>query len=426
MRARRMINSAQEAVVGHIVETGAALLIGPMGSGKTLTALTAIDECLRGHNKRFLIVAPKKVCEQVWAQEAEKWGLSRLNVAICTGPPEARVAGLSSSANVCVINFENLAWLFSDPAQYARFDGLCIDEVTKLKAGGKAFKSIRRHIQRFSTRVAMSGTPVSEDFTGLFYQAMLVDDGAAYGRNKQDWLEKYFRTTDYRGYQHELVSADALLEPFKHNIVTLPSYSAELPAIREHVITVPDCCTREYEHLRRHMSVSGVTAANAAVLTNKLQQAAGGFLYDDDGGTQQIHNHKLKWLAGSTLGTPAVVVYQYAEELARLKALLPGAHEIKDVEEWRAGGGVLLIHPKSAGHGLDLTAAAVMVFMSPIWSRDLTRQTIARIWRRGQRKACEVYTLVGAGTIEEQIVARERGKAAYHAVLLSALRDFRA
>jgi hypothetical protein len=267
----------------------------------------------------------------------------------------------------------------------------------------------------------MTGTPVEEDFTGLFYQAMLVDDGAAYGKNKAAWLEKFFTQVDYMGYQHSLISADKLLAPFQANIISLPSYSAELPTLTETIVLIPDCRSTEYDGLRRTMATGDVSAANAAVLTNKLQQAACGFLYSDTGETLYIHQHKIEWLIAQSRPAWRVIVYQYTEELNRLTAAFPDAYVIDQLDAWRLNGGDLLIHPRSAGHGLDLTAANTLVFMSPVWSRDLTRQTIARVWRRGQDDDCSVSVLTGANTIEEDIVTREQGKASYHALLLANL-----
>ena len=438
-----MLNEKQLDAVTHIYEQGETYLVGPMGCGKTLTALTAIDELIRdNHVIRALVVAPRRVCEQVWLQEINKWGLHRLNAAIATGTPDNRVRALTGSANVVCINFENLAWLFSKPDLFAGFDMLVVDEATKIKAGGKAFKSLRRHLKQFNTRLAMSGTPVSEDFGGLFYQAMIVDDGKAYGKNKQNWLERYFTPTDYMRYNWEVVMPVDLLAPFQHCMVTLPSYSDELPALVERTILLGGCRTPEYDGLARDMIVDNVTAANAAVLTSKLQQAACGFLYDDDGATVQIHHKKSEWLTAQLAGNPkagnpkagnpkagnpkagnrTVIVYQYKEELARLKKLFPDCFEIKDIAAFkRSKSGLLVMHPRSAGHGISLVEASTMIFMGPVWSRDLTRQTIARCYRRGQTSTTTVYTLTGAGTIEESMIDREAGKAVHHTALLAAL-----
>jgi len=438
-----MINEKQLAAVTHIYEQGETYLVGPMGCGKTLTALTAMDELLKdGHVHRVLVIAPRKVCEQVWMQEVNKWGLHRLNVAIATGTPDNRERALTGSANVVCINFENLAWLFSKTnlkagnlkagnlkagslkagSLFSGFDMLVVDEATKMKAGGKAFKSLRRHLSQFNTRLAMSGTPVSEDFGGLFYQAMIVDDGKAYGKNRQQWLERYFTPTDYMRYSWEVVTAADLLAPFKHCMVTLPSYSDELPALIERTVLLGGCRTPEYDGLARDMIVNNVTAANAAVLTSKLQQAACGFLYDDDGETVPVHCKKSEWLAARLWDSKTVIVYQYKEELARLKTLFPNCFEIKDIAAFkRSAAGLLVMHPRSAGHGISLVEASTMIFMGPVWSRDLTRQTIARCWRRGQTSTTTVYTLAGAGTIEESMIDREAGKAVHHAALLAAL-----
>jgi hypothetical protein len=281
---------------------------------------------------------------------------------------------------------------------------------------------------------------------------MIVDDGKAYGKNKQHWLDRYFSPTDYMRYQWEVRSAEDLLMPFQHCLVTLPSYAAELPALVERTVLIDGCRTAEYDGLARDMIVDNVTAANAAVLTSKLQQAACGFLYDDDGATVQIHHNKSDWLAAHIAGSPeagspeagspkagspeagspkagspkagsrTVIVYQYKEELARLKKMFPDSFEIKDIAAFkRSAAGVLLMHPRSAGHGISLVESAVMILMSPIWSRDLTRQTIARCWRRGQSCTTTVYTLTAAGTIEEAMIDRETGKAVHHSALLAAL-----
>jgi len=418
------LNNAQQAAVTHIYDYGETYLIGPMGSGKTGVGLHAVDELLRDkHIKRGLVVAPLRVCNEVWQIEPARWGLSRLNVVCATGSVSQRARALTGSANVVCINFEKLAWLFTETALWQTFDMLIIDEGTKIKSGSVGFKALRKHLHQFKVRLLMTGTPVSEDFTGLFYQVMAVDDGRAFGKNKQNWLDRYFYSTDYKQYNWEVSphQVPALIKAFKQLVVVLPEYTDELPPLNEIPVIVPDCRTPEYDELVGSMQTGNVTAANAAVLVGKLQQAASGFLYDDDGKTQQLHDAKHVHQV-NTDQTPLIVVYQFQEELRRLQQWFPRAYTVDQLDNWRLSrDGVLLMHPRSAGHGLDLTHAHTMIFMSPVWSRDLTRQTIARIWRRGQTSPCSVYTLCGDDTIDMEIVDREHYKAGYHEVLLQHL-----
>ncbi len=424
-----MLNADQQAAVTHIFEHESSYLIGPMGSGKTGVALTAIAELMAGeHIARVLVVAPKRVCTGVWPAESHKWGLDRLNVAVATGTATQRTKVFNSPANVVCISFELLPWLFKETKLWQSFDMLVIDELTKLKAGGAGFKALRGKLNHFDVRLGMTGTPVSENFEGLFYQVFAVDAGRAFGKNKTAWLEMYFYATDYNNYNWEIRHdmAPALVSAFKHLVVRLPGYTAELPGLTDTVIEVEHCRTDEYDDMIRTFFAEGVVAANAAVMTSKLQQLASGFLYDEAGETYNIHYLKqdaLQALLRQYAGAPIVVVYQFEAERARLLAT-PDVHiyTTDELEQWRASAdGVLMLHPRSAGHGVDLTHSSVMIFLSPIWSRDLTEQTKARVYRRGQTSACRVYTLAGADTIDVDIVARVEGKSAHHALLLAHL-----
>jgi hypothetical protein len=425
-----ILNADQQAAVTHIYENQSTYLIGPMGAGKTPVALTAIDELMRDeHIARVLVVAPKRVCTDVWPVEPAKWQLSRLNVAVATGTAAQRVKIFNSCANVVCISFELLPWLFRETRLWQTFDMLIIDELTKLKAGGVGFKALRGKLGHFNVRVGLTGTPVSENFEGLFYQVFAVDDGQSFGRNKSTWLESYFYATDYNNYNWEIQRgmAATLISVFKHLVVSLPGYAHELPGLTDTLVEVDDCRGDEYDDMVRTFIAEGVVADNAAVMTGKLQQLANGFLYDD-GDTLNIHYNKqsaLQALLSQYSGQPVVVVYQFEAEHDRL-LLTPDVHiyTVDELDQWRASSeGVLALHPKSAGHGVDLTHSSVMIFMSPLWSRDLTVQTKARIYRRGQTSACHVYTLIGGDTLDIDIVERVEDKSAHHALLLAHLKN---
>lgn len=411
----------QQAAVSHIYEYGETFLYGPMGSGKTITVLTAIAELMRdGVVQRVLVVAPRRVCESVWQQDAKKWGID-LGITFITGLPHRRLDLLRSNPDVCLVNFEILDWL-KKSGELSRFDMLVVDESTKLKAGGKAFKALRGVIKDFAVRVVMTGTPVAESWQDLFYQMMLVDAGECFGRNKQTFLGRYF-DADYMGYNWTLKEgAERLLATLiKDRFVTLPDYSKSLPELTEiiELVSLPMAAMDTYERLRKDYLIEGTTAINAAVLVGKLQQVACGFLYTDAGDTQQIHAAKQRCLNGLLAdGEKTVVFYQYKEELIRLVQDL-GECMTQDIEVFKQGQHqVLALHPKSAGHGVDLTTAARVIFLSAVWSRDQLRQSIARVWRRGQTRAVRVSVLVGRDTIEESIIAREAAKGSYQTLLL--------
>jgi len=418
------LDEAQEAAITRIYETGRGYVVGQMGSGKTITALTAAQELLdAGEVQRVLVVAPLKVCKDVWPNEGAKWGHIHDAVAVACGPEKARINALQSEARIVCVNFENLAWLLG---RGEPFDMLIIDEVTKLKAGGVAFKALRKALDQFLVRVTLTGTPVSESFEQLFYCVMVVDGGSAYGRNKKKFMDRYFwQLTEYQ-WELKPGAESVMVDAIQDILIVLPDYVHTLPPLRESVVkfALADDGLATYKALASDSLLGDhVTADNAAVLVNKLQQAASGFVYTDDGGTQFIHADKKAVIESLLDDQPCVIVYQYAEDLARLRDWVPGARALGDgdhvLAEFRAHGGVLLLHPKSAGHGLDLTVAARMIFVGPVWSSDLMRQTIARIWRRGQTRACDVFILCAIGTIEVEIVRREVGKQGHHDMLMA-------
>lgn len=429
MKSLAILSPAQNEAISHIYETGETYLVGQMGSGKTVTALAAANELLiNGVVKRVLVVAPVRVCNDVWRKEHLGWEeLRSMRVSIATGSKPKRMAALESGANIVAINFECLEWLFTDPdAKKFKFDMLIVDEVTKLKAGGVAFKRLRPRIKDFKVRVTMTGTPVAESFLDLFYPMMVVDNGAAFGKNRMHWLERHFMALDWERRNWQLRHGEALkiMSKMADALVILPDYTDELPEliIERVLICLAPRAQAKYDELERFLLLEDeeVTPVNAAVLTGKLQQVASGFVYTDKGEVVEMHDSKIGWLKNHYLTVqPTVFVYQFKEELRRLRKMYPcsgvlgvsAAVDAATLASFRAGHiKELLLHPKSAGHGLDLTVSHHMVIMSPIWSRDLMRQTIARIWRRNQKNKCYVRVLMAHSTIDVDIVAREEGK----------------
>lgn len=435
-----LLTDDQHAAIDRMYEHDSTLLVADMGAGKTVCALTAASELLHdGVCKRILVLAPLKVCQSVWQQEAENWShLGHLNVAKAVGSEKQRRAALDSGAEIVCINFENIPWLFRKYGAKGMFDGLIVDELTKLKeVGGAQFKALRPRLGDFAWRVGMTGTPVSEDWTGLFGQMLVVDSGQRLGTRKDSYLRKYFYPTDFQEYNWELHpwAAEEISKQIKDVVYTLPDYRHELPplTIDEVVLPLPPHLREKYRELTKSMAVQmdgggDVVADTAAVLSGKLMQCANGFLYgprdehDRPTETYWFSDYKLAALGAQVdlwleEGEQVVICYWFSADKQRLVDLY-GTDALLSpdaIDQWQGGKQpILLLHPRSAGHGLNLAKGGCkMLWLGPVWSRDLFEQTIGRLWRRGQLSAVEVVVLLGGGTIDEMIVARVEGKEEY-------------
>jgi hypothetical protein len=407
-----------------------------MGSGKTVIALTALQDLLAdGIISRVLVLAPLKVCQQVWADEHLNWAhLDGLRVQVLAGLPAAK-RRLDLNAQIVVVNFDILPWL-KDKGMLGLFDALLVDESTKLKSHGAWFKAIRHALPKFKWRCAMTGTPISENWEQLFYQMMLVDTGVRLGTNRDKFTRTYFYPTDFNNYNWELkpgaeAKLTAAVAPVVHEV---PDYRDSLPPL--HVDTVetplPPPARAVYTDMAKGMQAKGVLAETVAVQMQKLSQIAAGFLYDGDE-VIWVHDAKIEKIVsllggkkgsdgggknGSDQILSTVVVYRFVEELDRLRDRFGGRVVTLDqpgaVARWNAGDvEILAIHPASGGHGLNLAKGGHrIIFTGPIWSRDQFDQTIARLWRRGQQCPVSVTVIEAADSVDQLTSARieEKGQ----------------
>lgn len=447
------LTETQQGAINFLYENDSTLLDGKMGGGKTICTLTAAAELLRdGELKKVLVVAPLKVARTVWAEEAADWGHTEcLNVVKCLGDASERKKALAADADIVVINFDNLIWLmdlFKKDKTLNTFDGLVIDELTKLKAAGsKMFKALRRHLSSFKWRVGLTGTAVSEDWLGLYAMMLVLDSGARLGTSQDAYRRKYFYQADYQGYQWELQpwAAAAIGEKISDIVYTMADYRSELekPSYEIFNFDMLDTQKAAYAELKNTSILNFVhtesgasktiEAVNAAVLSGKLQQLASGFLYLDD----DIDENTREWECFSsrridalreclnTVTGPVLIAYWYKADLAAIKALLPNAVELNsgsgveaNVRAWNNGEiDALLVHPRSAGHGLNLAQGGhTVIWYSPTWSRDLYEQTNARLWRRGQTKTVRIIELVANDSIDELIRQRVEDKKDFEAL----------
>jgi hypothetical protein len=430
----------QNLAVDRLFDYDETLLIAPTGAGKTVVFLTAAAALIdAGVLNRILVIAPLKVCQTAWTSEAAKWShLSGLEIAIATGAPTARVKAFCSRAQIVVINEENAVWFFDLIADFPAgvdFDGIVIDETGKWgDTGGTRFKKLRKETKEFKWRVGMTAQPVSENWVSLFAQTLLIDLGKRFGRSRDRFLRKHFYTTDYEGYNWELLPThdEQIVEKLADLVHVMPDYKGDLPAKTVSLVPleIGPSPMAIYNQMRIHcvttlLSGDKIQAQNQAVLSGKLEQLASGFAYlVEDPETARpaqrthtrLHLAKQAWIEQRSneildASESVIIVYWYAADLKWLRSLHPGAFELTagaDVPtvmaEWQKyTGQVMFLHPASAGHGVDglQDTCFRQLWIGPVWSHDKTQQVIDRIWRRGQKHPVEIEIAIAKGTIDE-------------------------
>jgi superfamily II DNA or RNA helicase len=431
--SKELLDHGQNEAIDRLYNCDETMLVAGMGAGKTIISLTAIQELIAdGVLDRVIVFAPLKVAKEVWIQEARKWEhTAGMRIVFCTGSPAKRVNAveyMQGEKGILIMNFDIMAWFFETYKRAHGFDGLLIDELSKLKGGGKGFKKMRRNLDSFKWLVGMTGTPVSEDFEGLFYQVYTLDKGARFGGRKDKFLDEFF-TTDYNGYDWTLRpdGAERIIKLLSELVYTVPDYRHTLPELVKHtaVAELPSSVMALYKNFSKTCVIEldgevAQTADNAAVLSGKLQQLASGALYMDDEVERSVHTlHHSKMAVVERLVSqvdgPVVVCYWFKHELERLERLFPEAVNLNAAganDAWNRGEiDVLLVQPVSCSHGLQLQFGGHnLIFFAPIWSNDIVEQMIARLWRKGQRESVHVWEIVAVGTVDELIIDRVAGK----------------
>ena len=427
----------QEQAVTFIYERDRSLVLAPVGAGKTAITLTVMQELLReGVVKRWLVVAPKRVCTDVWPVEGPKWAPG-LAMTVAVGNKAARSKAFDDSeAQVVIINYDNLDKL----TDLSRFDGIVFDELTRLKnPSGKRFKALHKLLEHVKVRIGLTGSFTSNGLEDVFGQCKIVDE-ALLGRAKGAFLQQYFycanrEFNDWKPLPNALPRvmqrikpATFVLEPGEYKDTLPPLHTVEMRA---------DLPTRDpYEQMKKHfittLPTTEAIAASAAAVTMKLQQLAGGWVYGDDRTPAWFSTHKFDLLEEVLDGNQrdnTLIFYNFVEELAELKRRYPGdlwtlddGHDV--IERWnRREIKLLAAHPKSAGHGLNLQSGGnKVVFLSLPWSLELYEQAIGRLHRSGQRHDVWCYVLLTNKTVDERIWAALADKRAISDVALEELK----
>lgn len=433
---------AAEFIITHPIS---ALLLD-MGLGKTSITLTAINDLLFDSFEvhKVLVVAPLRVARDTWSAEIEKWEhLKNLRYSVVVGTEQERLNALRTSADVYIINRENIQWLVEESGLIFDFDMAVIDELSSFKNHQskrfRAFMKVRPKLKRI---VGLTGTPAGNGLMDLFAEFKLLDMGERLGRLIGQYRNAYFQPDKRNGmviYSYKpLPDAEQRIYD-KISDITISMKAADhlkMPELvsTEYVVQLSDKEREKYERLKKDLVLSEdneeVTAANAASLSNKLSQMANGAVYSDDELVIQIHDRKLDALEDiieSMNGKTLLVAYWFKHDLERIQKRFE-IREIKssaDISDWNSGKiPVALIHPASAGHGLNLqSGGSTLVWFGLTWSLELYQQTNARLWRQGQTADTVVIQhIIAKGTIDEQIMKALKAKDTTQAALIAAVK----
>ena len=398
-----------------------------MGLGKTSITLTALLDLLFDsfESHRVLVIAPLRVARDTWPSEIEKWDhLRPLTYAVAVGTESERRAALLKTADICIINRENIPWMIEKSGVPFDFDTVIVDELSSFKNHqSKRFKALLQVRPKISRIVGLTGTPSSNSLMDLWAEFKILDLGQRLGRFIGMYRSAYFMPDKTNGavvYSYKLLPGADKEIYRKIGDITISMKAADhlkMPGLvmNNVVVNLSEEERKQYEELRQTLVLetkdTEITAANAAVLSGKLMQMANGAIYDEDGGIAAIHERKLEALEDlieGANGKPVLVAYWFRHDLDRIRNRF-SVREIKtsaDITDWNAGRiPVAVIHPASAGHGLNLQAGgSTLIWFGLTWSLELYQQTNARLWRQGQNETVVIHHIIAKGTIDEYVL----------------------
>ena len=414
----------QQYATRFIEKNEVAAIFLECGLGKSVITLTAIKNLIsKGEVKKVLVIAPLRVGKTTWPDEIEKWEhLKGLTYSVAIGTVKERESALRKNADITIINRENVEWLIAKSGVPFDYDMVVIDELSSFKSyKAKRFKYLLKARPTVERIVGLTGTPSSNGLMDLWAQFRLLDLGERLGRYITRYREGYF-TPDKRNAQvvfsyKPLPGAEEKIYD-KIGDITISMKAKDylkMPDLVMNTVKVKmsDKDGAIYEQLKDDMFIDireeEIDVANAAALSNKLQQLANGAIYGADKKVIRIHDGKLDALEDlieSANGKPVLVAYWFKHDLERIKERFPFVCEIKnpdDIKAWNKGEILVgIIHPASAGHGLNLQqGGSTMIWFGLTWSLELYQQTIARLYRQGQTKTVVVHHIVTEGTIDE-------------------------
>lgn len=436
------LHKYQKVCVEHIISHPFCGVFLDMGLGKTISTLTAIEELKYDYCEidTVLIIAPKRVVETVWEEEAKKWDHTKhLTFSKIIGTERQRLAALKVKADVHIISRDNIAWLCSLYAAKLPYDMLVIDELSSFKAHQtQRFKSLRLARPWFKRVVGLTGTPAPNGLINLWSQMYLIDRGERLEKTITAYRSRYFRpgaSNGYVVYSYNLLSDSERLIQERIKDICISMRAEDYLEMPERIdnfvrVTMPDKLMDAYKKFEQENVITlaneieegttTVNAVNAAALSNKLLQFANGAMYDENKNVVPIHDLKLealKEIIEAADGKPVLVAWTYQFDRDRIKnyfrSMAP--RELKtaeDINDWNAGKvRLMLAHPASAGHGINLQAGGnIIVWYGLTWSLELYQQFNARLYRQGQKQRTIIHHIVNTGTHDEDVVRALKSK----------------
>ena len=440
----------QKKCMEFIITHPIAMIWLSCGMGKTSVGLTSLEQLLYDFFEihKVLIICPIRVA-YTWRDEIEQWDhLQHLKYSIAIGTAEERMAALKADADIYIINRENVDWLVNKSKVPFIWDACIIDEVSSFKnSNSKRFKAFMKVRPNFKRVIALTGTPSSNGLEDLYAEFKLLDYGERLGRFLGQFRNAFFRPAVMNGpvvYKYAPLpgAEEEIYKRISDITISMDSMDyLDMPELIEsnYNVTLSDEELERYKELKKELVLTlpegDVTASNAAALVGKLTQLANGAIYSDDGEIISIHDAKLCALEDiyeSSQGHPFLLAYWFRHDLVRIKERLDklGAkYQIintdQSIKDWNAGKiEVGLIHPASCGHGINLQkGGSHIVFFGQTWSLELYQQTVARLWRQGQKsKTVVVQHIVTKDTVDERILKALSEKDVTQSALIEAVK----
>lgn len=441
----------QEYATRFIEEHPVSALILEMGLGKSVITLTAIEHLMHDsfEVRKVLVIAPLRVAASTWPDEIRKWDhLSSLTFSVAVGTRDERIMALKRNADITIINRENIQWLVEESGVPFDYGMVVIDELSSFKNHRtKRFRSLMKARPKVKRIVGLTGTPAPNGLMDLWAEFRLLDGGKRLGRFIGQYRERWF-LPDKRNqmvvfsYKPKEEAEDEIYSTISDITVSMKAIDRiRMPELieTEMKVSMSKDERKAYNSMKKDLVLSlpdgAVTASNAASLSGKLMQLSSGAIYTDEEAFAEIHRRKLDALEDaieSMNGKPLLIAYWFRHERTRISGLLTDLgiswKEISDEASIRAWNRrklqAAIIHPASAGHGLNLqSGGSTLLWFTVPWSLELYQQTVARLWRQGQKEETTVVIhLITEGTIDERVIAALRRKDQTQEALLEAVK----